>query len=292
MLTDDEIMLRESLNLIDVSYHKILKINLNTGKYIPIKVYDSEIYENDDISEWVNHVADNGFIHEDNIAGFKLFADLKAVRILMKNNKHIKFKYRRKMNNSYKWVLMQLIRSVQYTNTNQVIMLYIRDIDDEYEAEYTENNNLKRISYTDAMTGLLNKNCYIDIVENNVYTANAAIFGDINGLKYINDNYGHEQGDKLISKFANILSNYFRKNSCYRISGDEFIVLCNNITKEEFIERFNKLYEEIQNMEIPIASIGYCYEKNGNIKTIVSNAEKNMYIDKKNFYKKFPQLKR
>ena len=56
------------------------------------------------------------------------------------------------------------------------------------------------------------------------------LFGDINGLKLINDTFGHQAGDKLLSKTAKIIqSKLVDEENIYRIGGDEFVVLSKDV---------------------------------------------------------------
>ena len=83
----------------------------------------------------------------------------------------------------------------------------------------------------DAMTGLENKMAFYEKVEKidaQIQTGKAefaVIIIDLNYLKRINDQYGHNQGDALIKKLADIISGFFRGCGTYRIGGDEFAVI-------------------------------------------------------------------
>lgn len=51
-------------------------------------------------------------------------------------------------------------------------------------------------------------------------------FADLNGLKYLNDTYGHEYGDQALRHLAEVSMEYFAKDQLYRVSGDEFVIIC------------------------------------------------------------------
>lgn len=88
-------------------------------------------------------------------------------------------------------------------------------------------------AYTDAMTGVGNKTAYIDLIHklDKKISENSTRFSiivlDVNGLKSINDNFGHEQGDMVISDAAEALKRVFTADRVYRIGGDEFIIVLN-----------------------------------------------------------------
>ncbi|MBO6136975.1 MAG: diguanylate cyclase [Lachnospiraceae bacterium] len=84
------------------------------------------------------------------------------------------------------------------------------------------------LAYTDELTKLNNKTAYgerIDMLNDEMRMGRArfaVVVVDINDLKKINDNYGHDRGDLLIQGVAGILKNVFGQSACYRIGGDEF----------------------------------------------------------------------
>jgi diguanylate cyclase (GGDEF)-like protein len=86
-----------------------------------------------------------------------------------------------------------------------------------------------RLSVTDVMTGLLNRRGFYLHAERSMKMAlrnsspSVVIFADINGLKAVNDTYGHEAGDRLIKDAAQILLQSFRDSDIIaRLGGDEF----------------------------------------------------------------------
>ena len=71
----------------------------------------------------------------------------------------------------------------------------------------------------------------------------AVIAIDVNGLKYVNDTFGHEAGDRLINNVGDILRRSCRKPTLSPLRGDEFIVLCPNTDcqrTEAIVERIRK----------------------------------------------------
>ncbi|MCM1090134.1 MAG: GGDEF domain-containing protein [Butyrivibrio sp.] len=69
------------------------------------------------------------------------------------------------------------------------------------------------------------------------------VYLDVDRLKYINDNFGHEQGDFAIKTTAKLIQKHFPKESlCFRLGGDEFLALCSGISEAEI----NGIYEAIQ----------------------------------------------
>ena len=142
-------------------------------------------------------------------------------------------------------------------------------------------------SQIDALTGLYNRETYYRDLPKMNNSVTGIIQFDLNGLKYINDNYGHLEGDKALNTIAQILlkngnSNYY----AYRLGGDEFTIIVNKTSEEEIIKSVNFYKEEFAKTSYH-CSIGYAYraDKNVDIIDLIKDAEKKMYLDKEEFYK-------
>lgn len=165
-----------------------------------------------------------------------------------------------------------------------------QDISEEtkYETELKEQHKmLLKLSYYDALTGVQNRNRYDEYLsrckKEKIPCAGFA-FADINGLKSLNDVYGHLAGDRLLTGFTDILLEYFSRETIYRISGDEFILIVPDVTQESF----HKIMEEVirkSQSQGNIASIGYIWDENiTDIQKRVKAAEQLMFIEKQKFY--------
>ncbi|MCL2498979.1 MAG: GGDEF domain-containing protein [Defluviitaleaceae bacterium] len=99
---------------------------------------------------------------------------------------------------------------------------------------------IQTLSITDELTGLLNRRGFfqyvyarMEMIRRNSELMPVVMFMDMDGLKFINDNYGHKEGDKAIAAFAHILKETLRKEDIIaRMGGDEFIVFSSVKTKE------------------------------------------------------------
>ena len=113
---------------------------------------------------------------------------------------------------------------------------------------------------------------------------------DLNGLKYINDNYGHFEGDKALSTVAKFIVKSAKRNMyVYRLGGDEFIILAVNCTEQNLIDTLNVFKQEMSKSNY-YCSIGYAYKKKGDssLEDLMKEAEGYMYQDKAEFYKDSP----
>ena len=151
---------------------------------------------------------------------------------------------------------------------------------------------LEQYSYTDSLTGLPNRRAYnktLDEIDKYEYVG--VIYCDVNALKYTNDNLGHDYGDRRLLDMVAVLERHFSKDAIFRVGADEFVVIIGGITEKPFIDRCNRLYNDVVNKD-RINAIGYAYGKTADVEELLHLAEKNMYEDKQNYYKKYPERKR
>lgn len=120
----------------------------------------------------------------------------------------------------------------------------------------------ERKKYTDMLTSLKNRN-YLNLNikawnETNKYPQ-AIVMIDLNNVKYVNDNYGHEAGDKLIVKAAGILVNTQLENSeIIRTDGNEFLIYLIGYSEQQVSTYTNKLTKEFKNLPYGFgAALGY-----------------------------------
>lgn len=101
-----------------------------------------------------------------------------------------------------------------------------------------ETRVLRRLAYVDMLTKKANRNAFESEIERLSKTNEkqdiTLILFDLNNLKQVNDNFGHKQGDEIIIGAADMIdSSFFEFGKCYRIGGDEFIVIFNHGTKDQ-----------------------------------------------------------
>lgn len=139
----------------------------------------------------------------------------------------------------------------------------------------------------DTLTGLFNRETYYRDSRKMGESATGVIQYDMNGLKYINDNFGHLEGDKALAAIATLITRSAKRNMyAYRLGGDEFTVIVNSSNEEEIRESIAK-FKELLSKTPYHCSIGYAYrgkEKVGFI-DLIKTAEAKMYQDKEEFYK-------
>ena len=126
---------------------------------------------------------------------------------------------------------------------------------DDFEKEI-----LQTMAYTDGMTRLGNRFAYElekTRLEKQENTHVIILVADMNGLKHANDNYSHTYGDKVICKTAELLKESFGDvGKCYRIGGDEFCVLAQNVERSVFDECREKMLESVKKASMHIEAYG------------------------------------
>ncbi len=150
---------------------------------------------------------------------------------------------------------------------------------------------LSHMSYFDTLTSFYNRNRYIEDTNALAYTGRPVgiAYLDVNGLKDINDQYGHEYGDKVLVECARRMRSVFMGADFYRIGGDEFVIICPGMEKDVFHSKLRELKAQFQNDPHYQAAIGSQWtHKVENLSQIIANADAEMYEDKKEFYRTHP----
>jgi len=158
-------------------------------------------------------------------------------------------------------------------------------------SRYLTTQQIRYISFHDQLTGLYNKNFFneeIKRLDTKRKLPITIIISDFNDLKYINDNYGHNTGDKFLKTYAEILKKNSRQEDIIaRWGGDEFVILLPNTGKEVTEKLLNRIRKEIEKIEIAKEKLsiafGYAVKESSekDINDIFKKADKNMYMNKK-----------
>ena len=128
----------------------------------------------------------------------------------------------------------------------KVLFSIIFDVTDKENAM----KEIKSLAYHDHLTGVYNRR-YFEEIYTKLNKAGkqplAIILGDINGLKMVNDSYGHTIGDKLIIEAAKHIHQFFPEDAILaRIGGDEFVVLITEATEEDVAQITDLLEEDLE----------------------------------------------
>lgn len=166
-----------------------------------------------------------------------------------------------------------LLASIQFFVTNS--------LDRKKQQAY-----LEKLSYRDMLTGLYNRNRYIERLEAYKQVQDqqiGAIYIDLNGLKKVNDEQGHRAGDELIVRAAGTIAGIFAEDA-YRVGGDEFVVILLDVSREDFARKTEQLRRQMQKNGVDASIGGVWQASTENLEDLLRLADENMYREKKRYY--------
>ena len=149
--------------------------------------------------------------------------------------------------------------------------------------------NLERMSYLDQLTQIGNRYAMVKYTEGMRPGESVGIvYGDITGLKRVNDAEGHEAGDHLILAASACMKEAFGDAyELFRIGGDELLAICAGIGETEFRERVARLRKIMADYSVNMA-VGADWEKDSEagVSVVLAAAETQMYKDKAAYYQR------
>ena len=258
----DKQYLREQLDIVNAlsrDYYNIFKVDINTGNVVILKLdgYVTKGMDKPSDKQYPYDVLYKQYVKdrvypEDQPDMIEAMSFETVCQKMREQDEYVS-SYRVLDNGEVHYYQFTYI-PINPLNLSSGILAGFKNVDDIVESA-REREALAILAETDIMTGILNRGSgerkVIDALANG-RNGMLCIF-DIDNFKHINDNYGHDVGDKVIRGIADILSNEFRERDIvFRLGGDEYAVFAENITEESsakmVIDRvFGKIYE----MSIP-----------------------------------------
>ncbi len=158
---------------------------------------------------------------------------------------------------------------------------------DDITEERQKIEEIKYLNFHDVLTGLHNRRYYeerVNYYEDNKIYPLTLIMADVNGLKLINDAFGHQTGDALLKKSADLLSSSFsEKADVCRIGGDEFVIILSGKNQAKAEQLVQKIKQEAKNITVENTqlsiSFGIATRENDEMKIdeLFKMAEDDMY---------------
>ena len=176
--------------------------------------------------------------------------------------------------------------------TNKKLEEIIRELHEAQNQLRENNEKLRYLGLHDVLTGVYNRNCFEEemrCIQNGGGYPVSIMVCDLDGLKYANDSFGHDDGDQLLIAAADVLKKSFRESDVIaRIGGDEFAVILPNTDADVAQELFGRIRYAIDkyNMapsQFPLSiSIGVStsLKEKENLNEVFKRADHNMYREK------------
>nr|WP_288683880.1 EAL domain-containing protein [uncultured Anaerobutyricum sp.] len=128
---------KDAVTMLSTIFYRILKIDLEADSYEVIEQGKNdplrELYQKESISACLKDVAEKGYIHEEDYKEYTEFCSLEHLKkIFLDGSQYASLQYRRVLEGQYRWVSMEIVRSTKYREDNQQVVMYIRDINDDY----------------------------------------------------------------------------------------------------------------------------------------------------------------
>ena len=179
-----------------------------------------------------------------------------------------------------------------------MLIIYIITYDIQRKKLEEQSLEMKRIMYTDALTGMYNRYAYYDEISRYTDYSTATdlivVAMDVNGLKKVNDEQGHSAGDEYICGAADVIGAAVGDNgNVFRTGGDEFIALlhCGKAGAQIFEASLNRNIAALDNpitanMTIAVGIAGWCEMQDVAFDELEKAADARMYENKALYYRK------
>jgi len=158
-----------------------------------------------------------------------------------------------------------------------------------------------QLATLDDLTNISNRRGFISLAQKSLRICSrqsvptSLAFFDLNEFKSINDTFGHDEGDKVLATFADLMRNTFRESDVFaRLGGDEFVVLLTDTSIElaketiarfrQSVEKYNKEANRGYNISFSDGVVTIDYAKDYSIGTLLSQADSLMYENKDNHH--------
>jgi diguanylate cyclase (GGDEF)-like protein len=153
---------------------------------------------------------------------------------------------------------------------------------------------LEHLSYHDQLTGFRNRHGMDHFLASlDPEQSIGIVYGDVTGLKQINDTKGHQAGDILLLQACESMKRVFGDYPQFRMGGDEFLILCDGISEAELMEKAELLREDMAAHSVSMAIGCKWYpDSREDMDQLLAEAEQLMYQDKREYYDKAGGLER
>ena len=280
-------------NAISKTYYSMHLIDLELNKaerYIESPILSKLVSGVATAQEMINRVIQNT-ANDDYQALMMDFVDLSTLSERMADKNIISCEF---IGRNYGWTRLSFVSVEKEGSVQKQVMVYTQIIDDtkrhEIELIYKSNN--------DALTGLYNRAAFENEVkklpETDLEDSLAIIAMDINGLKQVNDTFGHAAGDELIVGAADCMKQCFSSyGKIYRIGGDEFVAMI-NVSQRQLTSLLREFEDATiiwhgrmnDSLAVSFGCVTRTEVPDGHIRAMITLADERMYKNKALYYQK------
>ena len=272
-----------SMHLIDMETHKVTR-------YIESPILTGLINDANDAQEMLNRVI-TGTANDDFRALLLDFVNLSTLSERMSEKSTISCEF---IGRNYGWTRISFVSIEKDDDQQKLVMVYTQIIDNTKRQEI----DLIFKSNNDELTKLYNRYAYENEINKLPETSEddslVLIAMDINGLKQVNDTYGHAAGDELIIGAAECMKKCFIPyGKIFRTGGDEFfaIIHANPMQLDTLFRDFEEMTITWHGQKIDSLSVSYGFVtrnevKDGDIREMITLADERMYKNKTEYYRK------
>ncbi|MCC3352415.1 GGDEF domain-containing protein [Ruminococcus albus] len=182
------------------------------------------------------------------------------------------------------------LKTIIGTDENEgTVFIGVKDIDTQKRREI----EMKEALFKDSLTGVKNKSAYSNtekkmnaLIKEKICEDFSVFVFDLNDLKKINDNFGHDEGDKYIRSGSSLICKTFKHSPVFRIGGDEFACILKDSDYENRVQLKKQIREQIEYNKqhgcvvIAVGSADYLPNEDNCLLDVFKRADKEMYEDK------------
>jgi diguanylate cyclase (GGDEF)-like protein len=185
---------------------------------------------------------------------------------------------------------------IRYESLNKKLEETKQKLEKEIEERKAVEKKLEQFAAFDELTSVYNRRAGLELLKEALHYAKrkqlplTIVFVDVDKLKLVNDNFGHQSGDKYLKDVVSLLRKHLRKSdSVSRFGGDEFLIILSECTHAEAQVIFQRIEDDIRRMNkdermypmsfsYGIAQTGSSYEES--LHQLIAIADEKMYINK------------
>lgn len=274
----------EIVKMLSSVYKSIFMINLTTDSFLQLPLREglkpAFVGGTAQMSAIFRTFAEAGNIYEGDLKKYFAFIERENLRKHFRESREsLRLRYRQKVSGVLRWFSFEIFRGLEYAEGNEVVMLYVKDIHDEYMAEINHRKEIDCYCNFDISTGIWNRH-YLGMRDKEYCKGAerypiAAVFVSV-GIALGNDRRLDREND--IDAFVGLLSVEFGKGACYRFGSDEFVVLLEHEEEEDAMAEIEAFYKSLERQTKLAVSIGYAWRKAPEtIADLVCLAQKQIY---------------